>query len=141
MGLIAFATFQALLKNGHTSKHMGFRGTNGQVNVFANRMRVARSFRGIQLDGYTDASTLGYNAFFQVFLTHSALECYAQLIGLCARRACLPATPESETAAQVGSRKRGGCAQRVSSRWRFAPRTIVWRCYYIDAAKRPGDRL
>jgi hypothetical protein len=81
MGLTSFATFQALLKNGHASKNMGFQGTNGQVNVFANRMRVARSFRGIQLDGYTDATTLGYNAFFQVFLTHGALECYAQLIG------------------------------------------------------------
>lgn len=44
-------------------------------------MRVARSFRGIQLDGYTDSTTLGYNAFFQVFLTHGALECYTQLIG------------------------------------------------------------
>lgn len=81
MGLTSFAIFHALLKNGHTSKHMGFRGTNGQVNVFVNRIRVARSFRGIQLDGYTDSTTLGYNAFFQVFLTHGALECYAQLIG------------------------------------------------------------
>lgn len=81
MGLTAFATFQALLKNGHSSKNMGFQATNGHVTVFANRMRVARSFRGIQLDGYSPATTLGYNAFFQVFLTHSALECYAQLIG------------------------------------------------------------
>src|SRR5436309_7382421 len=39
------------------------------------------------------------------------------------------AAPESETATHVGSRKREGCAQRVSSRRRFAPRTMVWCCY------------
>ena len=39
------------------------------------------------------------------------------------------AAPESETAARVGSRKREGRAQRVSSRRRFAPRTINWYCY------------
>src|SRR5436305_10337547 len=32
--------------------------------------------------------------------------------------------PESETATRGGSRKRGSCARRVSSRWRFAPRAI-----------------
>src|SRR5215213_9162233 len=36
---------------------------------------------------------------------------------------------ESETAARWGSRKRGGCARRVSSCRRFAPRTIVSCCY------------
>lgn len=81
MALTSFSTFQALLKDGHTSKHIGFRGGAGQVNLFANRLRVARSFRGIELEGYSDATTLGYNAFLRVFLTHGALECYAHLVG------------------------------------------------------------
>jgi len=81
MGLTSFSTFQALLKNDHSSKNIGFHRGSGHVNVFANRMRVARSFRGIQIDGYTDDTIIGYNDFFQVFLTHGALEIYAQLIG------------------------------------------------------------
>ena len=82
MGLQRFAKFQELLRTGHHPRAMGFTVRAGDINIFANRMRLARSFRGIQLDGYADDTVLGYNAFFQMLLTHSALECFLDLNGL-----------------------------------------------------------
>ena len=82
MGLQRFATFQELRRSGHDPRAMGFAVRDGDINRFANRMRLARSFRGIQLDGYTDDTALGYNALFQMLLTHSALECFLKLNGL-----------------------------------------------------------
>ena len=82
MGLQRFATFQELRRSGHYPRAMGFAVRVGDINIFANRIRLARSFRGIQLDGYTDNTVLGYNAFFQMLLTHSALECFLKLNGL-----------------------------------------------------------
>jgi hypothetical protein len=82
MGLQRFAKFQELLRTGHYPRAMGFAVRAGDINIFANRMRLDRSFQGIQLDGYTDDTVLGYNAFFQMLLTHSALECFLDLNGL-----------------------------------------------------------
>src|SRR6266508_5890712 len=82
MGLQRFAKFQELIRSGHYPRAMGFAVRVGDINIFANRIRLARSFRGIQLDGYTDNTVLGYNAFFQMLLTHSALECFLKLNGL-----------------------------------------------------------
>jgi hypothetical protein len=82
MGLQRFATFQELRQSGHDPRAMGFAVRVGDINRFANRMRLARSFRGIQLDGYTGNTALGYNALVQMLLTHSALECFLKLNGL-----------------------------------------------------------
>lgn len=82
MGLTAFATFQSLMKKGHYSLKMGFHSKPGEINILNSRMRVARSFRGINLDGFSTDTKLGYDAFLQVFLTHAALERYMCCIGV-----------------------------------------------------------
>lgn len=84
MGLSSFKTFQALRKQGHIPSRMGFSSkcSTKEINVFSTRMRLARSFQGLALDGYNPETVLGYGGFFQVFLTHSALECFLRINNL-----------------------------------------------------------
>jgi hypothetical protein len=76
-----FAIFVRLLKKGHSSGQMNLKGTDGDVSRWNSRVKLARNFRGIQVESCTDRTLKGYNAFFQVFLTHSALERYLAIIG------------------------------------------------------------
>lgn len=45
-------------------------------------MRLAKNFKGINLEGYSQETNSGYNAFFLVFLTHSALERFVEINSL-----------------------------------------------------------
>lgn len=51
------------------------------INELNNRYRLAKSFKGLKLSGYSDMTIIGYEAFFQVFLSHSALERSLKLLG------------------------------------------------------------
>ena len=83
MGLRSFKAFQTLRRNRyHAGKILGTAVKTGTVNRFASRMGVARAFRGIELEGIGEATTTGYNAFFQILLTHSALELFMEVYGL-----------------------------------------------------------
>ena len=82
MGLQCFPKFQQLLKQGHYPAMMGFKGDAGDITRLSNRVRLARSFRSLDLEGYSKDTVAGYNAFFQVFLTHSALERYLTAINI-----------------------------------------------------------
>jgi hypothetical protein len=82
MSLKGLEEYYKLYLLGHTPQQMGFAGKEGDISRLNARVRLARSFRGLRLDGYTDATALGYDAFFQVFLTHSALERYMDLVGM-----------------------------------------------------------
>jgi hypothetical protein len=75
-----FAVFAGLLRKGHSADQMNLKGTNGDVSRWNSRVKLARNFRGIQVDSYSSETLKGYNAFFQVFLTHSALELYLKII-------------------------------------------------------------
>jgi hypothetical protein len=77
-----FGIYVQLLKSGHSSKQMGLKGTESDVARWNARFRLARSFRGLDVESYSDLTTKGYSAFFQVFLTHSALERYVEIIGM-----------------------------------------------------------
>lgn len=81
MGLRAFGTYQDLLKAGHQPQQMGFPVRAGDINRFANRLRLAREFEGLKLPTYAENTVRGYEAFVQVFLTHSALECFPKILG------------------------------------------------------------
>jgi len=80
MGLQRFAKYQELLRTGHCTPRMGFTGKAGDINIFSNRVRLAKAFQGIQLDSYSEPTTTGYNGFMRVFLVHSALECFLKLM-------------------------------------------------------------
>jgi len=82
MGLTAYRKYQELLGRGHYPPRMGFKCKAGDINEFANRVRLARSFLGLNLEGYTDETVAGYNAFLKIFLTHSAFERFLKIFGV-----------------------------------------------------------
>ncbi len=54
----------------------------GHVVRLNARVRLAKSFRGLDTEGYTDATVRGYDGLVQVFLAHSALENFIKFSGL-----------------------------------------------------------
>jgi hypothetical protein len=80
MGLTSFKTFCSLPQR-FKPKAIGFACDIGTINRLSARMGLAKSFQGIQLDGYAEPTVRGYNALFRVFLTHSALECFCKVYG------------------------------------------------------------
>lgn len=81
MGLSSFNTFCKLPQR-FRPRAMGFACEKpGAINRLSARMGLAKSFQGVQLDGYAGPTLQGYNAFFRVFLTHSALECFCEVYG------------------------------------------------------------
>jgi hypothetical protein len=66
----------------HSPTVYGFVGDTGDVNRFGARFRVANSFRGIELEGYSDATALGYSAFCRVLFVWSAFESFLRILGI-----------------------------------------------------------
>lgn len=89
MGLKSFKRYQDLCSQDYYPPRIGFgpkpdgaKVTGGDINRLNARINLAKSFRGINLDGISDKTVAGYDAFFQVFLTHSALEGFMKLYGV-----------------------------------------------------------
>ncbi len=84
MNLNSWKAYQDFNKVDYFPKRIGFPdGVKGpDVNRFNARVRLAKSFRGIDVDGYASDAVRGYNALFQVFLTHSTLEGFIKISGL-----------------------------------------------------------
>jgi hypothetical protein len=61
---------------------MGFACNAGELNRFQSRYRLARSFRGVTLDTYTDTTVVGYSALFRVFLCWAAFEKLLEVLGI-----------------------------------------------------------
>ncbi len=86
MGLESFKRYQDLCNQDYYPPRIGFgpkpdggKVTGGDVNRLNARINLAKSFQGIQLVGISEKTVAGYDAFFQVFLTHSALEGFMKL--------------------------------------------------------------
>ncbi len=81
MGLESFKRYQDLNKRDYFPKRIGFgpEVKGGDIIRLNSRVRLAKDFQGIILDDYTEETTLGYNGFLQVFLTHSALERFMEI--------------------------------------------------------------
>jgi hypothetical protein len=82
MATQGYGIFINLLYRGYTPEQMGLKGSAGDVTRWSTRYKLARNFRGLDVDDFTKQTLEGYNAFLQVFLTHSALERYLCLVGL-----------------------------------------------------------
>lgn len=82
MGIQGYGLFVRLLREGHTPEQMGLMTTSGEVVRWNSRVKLARNFRGLHVEDFAERTLLGYSAFFQVFLTHSALERYLPIVGL-----------------------------------------------------------
>jgi hypothetical protein len=82
MAIQGCGIFFRLLNEGHTPDQMRLKGTVGDIMRWSTRVKLARNFRGLAIDDCSEETLLGYSAFFQVFLTHSALERYLPIVGL-----------------------------------------------------------
>jgi hypothetical protein len=58
-----------------------YKGDKFEFYRFANRYRMAKRFRGIELDGFEDSTQDGYSALIRVFLVWSVFERYTNLAG------------------------------------------------------------
>lgn len=76
--------FHNAIKAGKTVQDLGFCNAVSREDVtrFVSRYRVAKSFRGIILDGFSEATTNGYVALFRLFLAWSTFEQLLEIIGL-----------------------------------------------------------
>lgn len=81
MSLKGFGLFTKIKNAGHDMTAIGLHGRSGDVVRLSNRLRIAKSFRGITLEGVTPRTTRGYDALMLAFLTHSALEVYLEITG------------------------------------------------------------
>jgi hypothetical protein len=64
---------------GDSIRPLGFKGSKFDFYRFANRFRLATSFRGMALEGFTPETADGYGALTRVFFTWSAFEGYTEL--------------------------------------------------------------
>lgn len=64
-----------------SAKSVGFYVSTGDLNRFASRYRLARSFEAITLADYSQPTVAGYGALFRVFLVWSAFELFLRAIG------------------------------------------------------------
>ena len=64
---------------GDSVRPLGFKGSKFDFYRFANRFRLATSFRGMDLEGFAPETAGGYGALTRVFFTWSAFEGYTEL--------------------------------------------------------------
>jgi len=64
---------------GDSIRPLGFKGSKFDFYRFANRFRLATSFQGMNLEGFTSETRTGYSALTRVFFTWSAFEGYTEL--------------------------------------------------------------
>jgi hypothetical protein len=102
----AYARFRTALDSGYSLSDLGFRTTRAEVFRFANRFRVARAFRGVDLTHYSAPTVRAYGALFRIFVTWSCLEQYLKVLGAKdgdallesgERQACLAAIRAADT--------------------------------------------
>lgn len=75
-----FDQFQALRKAGFTPKDLGIACSSGDINRLYARVKVARAFRGIQLEGFAPRTASGYDHLLRVFLAYSGFELWLSLV-------------------------------------------------------------
>ena len=66
---------------GDSVRPLGFKGSKFDFYRFANRFRLATSFRGMDLEGFAAETADGYGALTRVFFSWSAFEGYSDLAG------------------------------------------------------------
>jgi len=78
--LPGFTKARLIIKvTGDSIRALGFKGNKYDFYRFANRLRLAASFQGLNLEGFEAETTAGYGALTRVFFTWSAFEGYAEL--------------------------------------------------------------
>lgn len=73
--------FHRLDKAGKTGVDFGFVLPNEEIFRFCQRYRLSKSFEGLQLRDYSEATTMGYSGLFKILLTWSAFERFLKITG------------------------------------------------------------
>ncbi len=68
--------FSKALKSGKSAKDFGFECKDGEISRINARYRLVKSFRGLELDGYSQTILQKYNSLFRIFLAYSLFEIY-----------------------------------------------------------------
>jgi len=80
LALPGFSKARLIIKGaGDSIRHLGFKGSKFDFYRFANRFRLAHSFRGMNLDGFSPETSDGYASLTRVLFAWSAFEGYAEL--------------------------------------------------------------
>jgi hypothetical protein len=82
-----WAQWSTFVDAGKRPLDLGFSCALADLNRFAHRYRLAKSFRGIELHQYSQATTYGYGCIFWVFLVWSAFEHFLRIIP-CSQDGC-----------------------------------------------------
>ena len=77
--LKGYREFSELRESSIKPRDLKMEGRTADVNRLNARVKMAKSFKGIQLDGYKEETTAGYTGLFQVFLTYTAFEVLSKL--------------------------------------------------------------
>jgi hypothetical protein len=78
--LPGFSKARLIVKGaGDSIRPLGFKGSKFDFYRFANRFRLATSFRGMDLEGFSPETADGYGALTRVFFSWSAFEGYTEL--------------------------------------------------------------
>jgi hypothetical protein len=82
LALPGFSKARLIVKAaGDSLRPLGFKGSKFDFYRFANRFRLATSFQGMNLEGFTEETSIGYSALTRVFFSWSAFEGYSDLAG------------------------------------------------------------
>jgi hypothetical protein len=79
-----------LVKARRRPTHLGLKCGFVELNRFAHRYRLARSFRGVSLASYSSETAAGYGGLFGVFLLWSAFEQFLKVLGIRQSAYCPP---------------------------------------------------
>ena len=80
--LLGYDKFQALRENDVRPRNLDLEGHTADVNRLNARVRVAKSFKGIDLEEYNEVTALAYGSIFRVFLAYTAFEVFYALFDL-----------------------------------------------------------
>jgi hypothetical protein len=80
--LPGFTQARSIIKaSGDSIRPLGLKGAKFDFYRWANRYRLATSFRALSLEGFEEETELGYGELTRVFFSWSAFEGYAELAG------------------------------------------------------------
>lgn len=80
--LAGAAVFQRYIRAGGNATDFGFTGRLGDVSRFMARYRLAISYQGVRLHGYSKDTSAAYSSLLHLFLAWSAFEQYGVITGL-----------------------------------------------------------
>jgi len=74
-----FKKFQELLKLNYSASQMGFHVGAAEINRISARVKLAMSFKKLEIEGYAQGTADAYSSLFKIFLMYSAFEQFLKI--------------------------------------------------------------